>query len=401
MRKPGFALLMEKQSGRGPASPSGPGTNGHESKGPRGPGGLEGLQQRQGHGTSLQREIVELQRMAGNRAVTHLVQRLQDNDETASGDPVEAKALTLFEELLDEFSPEELMEAAEQGVGQAGPTAEPAEELAAVAQLTVQRAKKKKKAVRQISSAGSPDMTIVGLLETKTPKEAKLINYKLWLQKRKKHARTGYRKYAAIRHQNLMHDTINEDLVLLIRLKRQAKLNKARDRHYSAIEAKGNKKGQTPQHRTELLGEVVAATRMEQYLGVGAKMLVGYLSGPGIDQLWVVDSKQQYWVVEAKGPGAGLTTATFAVRGATGQPLVQMSKPWIANRIPQLRTQHAAVLQTLLTRCGLQVSRGGNLEADPAGNQTYTLHGLVVTAGWNPTTGAPQSSLSGKTTYTF
>src|SRR5205085_4298922 len=130
--------------------------------------------------------------------------------------------------------------------------------------------------VRQISSDTGPDMGVIGKLESKSSKQARLVRYTQWLRKRRKHTKGRYRKYVAIRHRNLMHDTVDEDLVLLLRLKRRTNLTGSRDSHYAAIEAKGGKKGQTAQNRTELLGEAVAAIRMEQYLGSGATMLVGF-----------------------------------------------------------------------------------------------------------------------------
>jgi hypothetical protein len=140
---------------------------------------------------------------------------------------------------------------------------------------------------------------------------------------------------------------------------------------------------------------------MEQYLGSGATMLVGFASGPGIDQLWLDPAKKQYVVIEAKGPGAKLLVNKFAVRGATGgSALVQMSKPWVANRIPRLASSQPAVLATLLKKCGLQVV-GGNLVKDPGiPHPTYTIRGLVVTTSWT-TKGTPTSSLSQDVVYKF
>jgi len=181
-----------------------------------------------------------------------------------------------------------------------------------------------------------------------------------------------------------MSDVSSEDLVLLIRLSTMIQIGSPLDLHYSAIEKKSNKKRQTAQQRTELLGEVVASRRMESYLQSGCELLIGYASGAGIDQLWVNHSTKIYYVVEAKGPGAKLTVNRFAVRGAKNGALTQMSKAWIADRIPRIKTQHPLVLSTLLTDCGLKVDKNsGKLVRDLSKAATYRLCGLTITASWD------------------
>ena len=139
---------------------------------------------------------------------------------------------------------------------------------------------------------------------------------------------------------------------------------------------------------------------MEGYGGGDCKLLVGYASGAGIDQLWVSAAKQRYYVVEAKGPGATLRVDRFAVRGvANGAGMTQMSQQWVADRIPRIKTQYPGTLAQLLKDCALKVNASGQLENDTTKVATHVLEGLVLTAKWDANDDA-QSSLS-KRTYNF
>ncbi|HYF63835.1 MAG TPA: hypothetical protein VD886_13530 [Herpetosiphonaceae bacterium] len=335
----------------------------------------------------------------GNRQVQRLLQRDGGAEAPAAAQPeLSPNQADLFESLMGELSDEELDGAleAQEAEENAGPAAEGLVQAARIPRL-VQRGKPK---VDGISSAATPNITLANKLEINKSRKPRLVTMARWKLLKAKHAKRNIRKYAAIRHQNLQNDAGTQDLILLIRLHKLAKLHGKRDRHYAAIEAKSNKKSQTAQNRTELLGEAVATIRMESYLGGGSRLIIGYASGAGIDQLWKNDSKHTYYVVEAKGPGATLKVDRFAVRGvAKGATMVQMSQAWIEDRLPRLRTQHATALDQLLADCGLKVV-GGRLVNDPAKHGTYTLAGLVINAKWDEANADVGSGIS-KRNYQF
>lgn len=339
----------------------------------------------------------------------------------------------LFEQLMLELSDEQLTAAFEElaaeltahlegdeaaheaGEVSVAPTAtgpewqQSSQEAAVSRTVTVQRGKKKGDG--GLSSAATPNLKLAGRLEKNKSRKPRLVTTTRWRQILKKQAKKnpGYRKYAAILHQNLQADLTTDDLVLLIRLHKLAKIGGKREQHYKAIEAKSKQKsktsgGQSAQIRTELLGETVAALRMETYTKGNGKLLIGYSSGAGIDQLWVDNSKKVYYVVEAKGPGAQVTVAKFAVRGAApgGGQLVQMSAAWVADRIPRLKTTYPNELRQLLRDCALVVDKQGRLKKDPAPGKvaTHTLQGLVITASWSDANADVGSSMS-KRLYNF
>jgi hypothetical protein len=259
----------------------------------------------------------------------------------------------------------------------------------------------KKNKVNGISSVLNPNHNLTGRLEKNPKTRPRLMPLSTWNRLKKKHVVKGYRKYVAIRHQNLETDTGSEDLMLVIRLNHRSKFGSRRESHYSGIEKRSHKKRQTPQNRTEMVGEVVAATYMEQYAGSTCKLLFGYGSGgAGIDQLWVNHTQQTYYVVEAKGPGAKLTTNRFAVRGTTnGGSVTQMSQQWVANRLTRLKSKCPDIFDTLLDDCGLEVN-GSFVQSDNTKVAKYDIKGLIITAGWNETTGELTHNVS-KRNYTF
>ncbi|RAV22524.1 hypothetical protein [Paenibacillus contaminans] len=304
-----------------------------------------------------------------------------------------------FETVMSELSDEELETAldAEFAEGETPEEEAPAQmKPESAGSAVVQMAR----TTLSISSEKSPNLPFASKLEKNKSKKPRLVPKKRWHQIRDKHKKRGFRKYAAILHQNLQDDLGKQDLVLLLRVRRKIKIGDALDLHYSEIEKKAAKKRQTAQTRTELLGEAVTTIRMEGYAGGDCELIIGYASGAGIDQLWRSPSKKTYYVVEAKGPGAKLKADPFAVRGAAnGSTLVQMSQEWIEDRIPRLKTSYPTQLQKLLDDCGLKVNQG-KLEKDAAKNATYGLEGLVITAKWDEA-GADIGSGMSKRNYTF
>lgn len=88
---------------------------------------------------------------------------------------------------------------------------------------------------------------------------------------------------------------------------------------------------------TEAKGEYEATVRMLQAHGVADgdfRMLWGFEAGIGIDQLWYSPSTDTYIVVEAKGPGAKLSTGS-----KKGD---QMSKEWVANSLIEVKNSKKA-----------------------------------------------------------
>ncbi len=348
--------------------------------------------------TQIPRSPLSLQGSLGNQQVQRLLQRETDpNTAAAEQEAAEELGLSpgeadLFDTIMAELSDEELDGALELEAEASAETAPPGLVQAARSPGLIQRGKQ-----TGISSATSPNITLANKLENNKSRMPRLVSISRWRRIKNKHTK---RKYAAIRHQNLLNNTGKEDLMLLIMLRKRAKIGGKRDQHYSAIEAKSNKKNQTAQNRTELLGEAVSAIRMEGYGGGDCKLLVGYASGAGIDQLWKSPSKQIYYVVEAKGPGAALKVDRFAVRGAaSGATLTQMSQAWIEDRIPRLHSSNPAVLTQLLSDCGLKITNG-KLVDDPKKKGAYTLEGLVITAKWDEGNADMKESVS-KRKYQF
>ncbi|WP_409344937.1 hypothetical protein [Paenibacillus sp. MBLB4367] len=317
-------------------------------------------------------------------------------EETVSLSPEEAD---MFESVMNELSDEELEKGLESELedeqkldGEAAVQAKPDPSGATIQMV---------KLVSSISSEKNPNLALAGRLEKNNSRKPRLVPVTRWRRIKAKYKQRGYRKYAAIFHQNLQNDAGTADLVLLLRVNRRIKAGARLDKHYASIEKKSSQKRQTAQTRTELLGEAVTSIRMENYAGGDCKMLIGYASGPGIDQLWVSHSKKTYYVVEAKGPGAKLKVDRFATRGAKkgGGTLKQMSQAWIEDRVPRLKTSYPNELQQLLDDCSLKV-HNGRLVDDPNGNGAYKLEGIVITANWKEAQGDIGSSFS-KETYTF
>lgn len=363
-------------------------------------------------------DILQLQRMVGNRAVQQLM-REPDADEaqdSAEGDDLSAEA-QLFEELLADMTDEEIDNAFEQLALEDAAESEGAEtenaEPVTVSRKTVLQTKRirsgsiqrgKQKKISPSIAGTKPDINLANRIEKNRSKLPRLVVRARWNKIKKKHAARGYRKYAAILHRNLLSDNtkVDENLVLVIRLHKLAKIGKTRDRHFEAIEQKSMKQSQTPQVRTELLGEVVAANRMGTYLKGNGKMLITYASGAGIDQLWLDTANDIYYVVEAKGPNAKTTVNRFAVRGVGkgGGTLKQMSKPWISNRLLLLRNNNKTIFDALLRNCGLKIDKSGqHLVRNNKIVPTHSLKGLVVTASWNSTTGNVSSGMTKPTNF--
>jgi hypothetical protein len=363
-------------------------------------------------------DIMQLQRMVGNRAVQQLMREPdasddQDNAQEAGEMSPEAR---LFEELLDDMTDEDIdhafeqlaLEDAAENEGAETESAEPVTvsrktvlQTKRIGLGSIQRGKQKKSP----SIAGTnPDISLANRLEKNNSKLPRLVARARWNKIKKKHAAKGYRKYAAILHRNLLSDNkkVEENLVLVIRLHKLAKIGKTRDRHFEAIEEKSKNKSQTPQVRTELLGEVVAANRMGTYLKGNGKMLITYASGAGIDQLWLDTANNIYYVVEAKGPNAKTTVNKFAVKGVGkgGGTLTQMSKPWISNRLLLLRNNNKTIFDALLLRCGLKIDKSGkHLVRDNKIIATHSLKGLVVTASWNSAASNVSSGMTKPTNF--
>lgn len=110
----------------------------------------------------------------------------------------------------------------------------------------------------------------------------------------------------------------------------EAKYTQRRDEALAA-DASARTVGAHKAKLTEALGERAATQHMLDNFGPAAgdyKMLWGFSSGIGIDQLWYSESTNTYIIVEAKGPGAKL--ATNAKKGP------QMSKKWVNNSLTEV-----------------------------------------------------------------
>ena len=127
-----------------------------------------------------------------------------------------------------------------------------------------------------------------------------------------------------------------------------------------------------PAHKakvTEAVGEHEATLHMLQKYP-DAELLWGFSAGTGIDQVWAVGMPDptSYLIVEAKGPGASLSTS--AAKGD------QMSKMWVQNSLREVLASasstddekaHArAMLRAMATGPPPQV-RGVVIEAQPSG----------------------------------
>jgi gas vesicle protein len=87
---------------------------------------------------------------------------------------------------------------------------------------------------------------------------------------------------------------------------------------------------------TEVKGERAASAYMEKHFSKPpppAQMELGFGPGPGVDQIWAKRDKDgnvlEYFIVEAKGPGAKLSTGS-----AKGD---QMTDPWIKANLKQMK----------------------------------------------------------------
>jgi hypothetical protein len=106
-----------------------------------------------------------------------------------------------------------------------------------------------------------------------------------------------------------------------------------RIQHAQAQNLLGNaaEMGGIPAHKakmTEATGEREATLLVIQKFASGNgdfQLLYGFAAGVGIDQIWHSPSTDTYMLVEAKGPGAALSTG--AIKGD------QMSKQWVENSL--------------------------------------------------------------------
>lgn len=157
--------------------------------------------------------------------------------------------------------------------------------------------------------------------------------------------------FAGIKHHNIP----GNQNVLRIPLKRQVTRGTVLFRHFQNIYSlsKKQKQKQTPQNRTELLGEAMTATSMMSTLGK-PELVYEFSQGVGIDQIWKDSTSKIYHIVEAKGPGATTNYNPFAVRGTNGNGgLQQMSWPWVQDRL--IRLSDTALRDEILDDCGYDI----------------------------------------------
>ncbi|WP_338845910.1 hypothetical protein V8J88_19555 [Massilia sp. W12] len=144
---------------------------------------------------------------------------------------------------------------------------------------------------------------------------------------------------------------------------------------------------------TECVGEAATAICMLEKFP-GFEMLWGFHlhSGTGIDQIWAKDlgtGKYEFMIVEAKGPGAGLTWSAFLPPDYN-----QMEEGWIANHLYSMdKNGHAAGSQ-LVNAMRMQFSvahanyGGGSKSYYGLSSKSQhtmagsTVYGMVVTAQW-------------------
>jgi hypothetical protein len=109
--------------------------------------------------------------------------------------------------------------------------------------------------------------------------------------------------------------------------------------------AKGDasEKHAMPAHRakiTEAIGDrettlAVIQSYVKSVVGHDYELVRGFSAGTGIDQIWYSKTKDEFLLVEAKGPGAGLSTD--AAKGN------QMSKQWIrASLAEEINSSHTS-----------------------------------------------------------
>lgn len=141
---------------------------------------------------------------------------------------------------------------------------------------------------------------------------------------------------------------------------------------------------------TEAVGEAAAAMAM---LAAGNwEMIWGFHlhAGTGIDQIWrqaMGGGRYRYHIVEAKGPGAGLTSGLFLPPG-----YAQMERGWVVNHLQSMNANGHAAGTEIATALGLTfnvahphyqgASKSYHGLATKGANATGRLTGQVVTASW-------------------
>ncbi len=151
---------------------------------------------------------------------------------------------------------------------------------------------------------------------------------------------------------------------------------------------------------TEATGEAATALAMvKRFPGAKMKWGMHVHSGAGIDQIWVDPSAQAYYIVEAKGVGAGLTTGKM---GPPPEICDQMSLGWVLDNLARMARQPGPeyeIAREVLDAMGLEETtnkNGGAFYAnyggasknyyacsfDPNG-KSADMFGVVVNAIWN------------------
>jgi len=123
------------------------------------------------------------------------------------------------------------------------------------------------------------------------------------------------------------------------------------------------KQGSAP--RTEVVGEAVAMNVMLGKKGYKLAMPVAPGHGTGVDQVWYKGTYPgavtEWLIVEAKGPNAKLSTSF--------EGLVQMSKPWVVDRIKKMINSSDANKSAIATEIDTAITNGHP-----------EVKGLVITA---------------------
>jgi len=159
--------------------------------------------------------------------------------------------------------------------------------------------------------------------------------------------------------------------------------------HFHAVSAK-LANGTSNPTITEAVGEAAAA--MAMLAAGGWEMTWGFHlhSGTGIDQIWrkpLGQGRYAYHIVEAKGPGAGLSPGLFVPPGYS-----QMEFGWVVNHLQSMEANGHAAGTEIVNALGLKFnvafphyqgaskSYHGLVSANPGAKNRLT--GQVITADW-------------------
>jgi hypothetical protein len=149
----------------------------------------------------------------------------------------------------------------------------------------------------------------------------------------------------------------------------------------------------------EATGEAAAALCILKKTSIGGLTLAGFTmewglhvhSGPGIDQIWKrTGTNNEYLIVEAKGPGASLTTSPMDAPN----DFDQMAIRWIMHNLVTMSKSHL-IAQDILAELELTTGTRWPASTNPQqGSKNYygvtgvkappraRLYGVVVTAKW-------------------